>query len=1208
MMRRPNARAEPIDMYLSTLGLYRKITAKDGSCLFRAVAEQVFYTQALHVQVREACVRFIEHNRERFEPFIEGPFDHHIYRLRNPKEWAGQVEISALSLMYKRDFVIYQEPEQAPTNVTQNGFEDKVMLCFSHGNHYDSVFRKRFQEAAAICQAVIYEILYKDVFKLPREADEAVEVLRSSTKKPRRDSFGSQDGNRENDPELEILDNVRAHRRPPLPYKVAKALDPEIYRNVEFDAWNEMKKEQQHKDYLIATGLQYAPGDKCQVVLEDSKRLYNAHIQEVQPEDGPVTVYIQDLGEKHTVPRKNLRPVAPVTPQRPWSPVIGRGYRNLSGYYQKYTNGMVPDADGFRGARRGSGRRGSPRLPMNNGMILPQGFIPPHTGPSYDAQQPCMHLPQPHNRYYGPKSSGARNPSPPPRFQNRVPECVDQVQVGSRGQNMNNNRQGYAPHDRRGRGGGRYPSHQHRHQGQFDNGMSYEELEEKRVLEEVALFELQERDSASFPALPHGHDNNMSGTNPAHFWSKLRKGNRRTPSPHQRMNTPSPINQTDQSTNADDEDESLNNQFEDVSINDPESTNADDEDESLNNQFEDVSINEPNDPDYLGAEGGDMNAPMMNRPKTPGEEYMGQVVNHMGSGGSEFLPTQEMPQQPIPVASWVNTNGSPASSSTTGSIGQYQSNSSTPSPPTIAVSVGYNTGQPATACPLGVPFYPMVIPVMEYLSGPINLATQPSKDPGGNDLPYGDISTMRYFFNLGVEYNRRICMVQQAHWQQQQQQMQLQQTDSGYASAGPYNPSPPPPPLVQQQQVQPQQQHQQQQMQQVQDSEGSPIMQLAENTSYNREPSGPNQCDTSVSDDERESEQAQPMTSGASLKSSGVPQLTSPTPEEPVHNVTINQASSKPCTSSSHATPITVTVSLASASEPARVLSSSNIAMIPQSNQMTYQQLPQTPVHSIPQAPQTPIHSIPVPMGTDIDRRDNRIANVTPLKSSIPRNIPSKLEAAASERGVIGSMHSTTPSPTILFCFPDGMDMNSQPRLSMETPPRRMSSLDMSNPAGVFPMSPFPSTNNIFTSPSNTTGAVHRQHQSSYYADSMAPSLGNMNQHLPPSHPQAYYGPVPTNHHNSNIQTESAFSHPMGQFQHQAPPPLPPAPISQPTNYQYPLQPSPAQWGPAGYQYGSPVKAPAGIPPQYGQSPPAATYVTNTAPIASPTQYMPANQ
>eukprot|EP00057_Strongylocentrotus_purpuratus_P019432 XP_011673906.1 PREDICTED: putative HIN1-like protein [Strongylocentrotus purpuratus] len=92
---------EPIDDFLASQGLVRKITAKDGSCLFRAVAEQVFHTQALHNDVRQACIRFMERNKEHFEPFVEGPFEQHLDKLQNAKEWAGQVEISALSLMYK---------------------------------------------------------------------------------------------------------------------------------------------------------------------------------------------------------------------------------------------------------------------------------------------------------------------------------------------------------------------------------------------------------------------------------------------------------------------------------------------------------------------------------------------------------------------------------------------------------------------------------------------------------------------------------------------------------------------------------------------------------------------------------------------------------------------------------------------------------------------------------------------------------------------------------------------------------------------------------------------------------------------------------------------------------------------------------------------------------------------------------------------------
>ncbi|PIK61060.1 hypothetical protein BSL78_01984 [Apostichopus japonicus] len=104
----------------------------------------MFYTQVFHYAVREACISFMSHHREQFEPFIPGSFDHYLYHLKNPKEWAGQVEISALSLLYKRDFLIYQFPGKPPSDVTQNGFDKRIMLCFSHGNHYDSVLQRHF--------------------------------------------------------------------------------------------------------------------------------------------------------------------------------------------------------------------------------------------------------------------------------------------------------------------------------------------------------------------------------------------------------------------------------------------------------------------------------------------------------------------------------------------------------------------------------------------------------------------------------------------------------------------------------------------------------------------------------------------------------------------------------------------------------------------------------------------------------------------------------------------------------------------------------------------------------------------------------------------------------------------------------------------------------------------------------------------------------
>ncbi|KAB1282299.1 OTU domain-containing protein 4 [Camelus dromedarius] len=62
---------------------------------------QVLHSQSRHVEVRMACIHYLRENREKFEEFIEGSFEEYLKRLENPQEWVGQVEISALSLMYR---------------------------------------------------------------------------------------------------------------------------------------------------------------------------------------------------------------------------------------------------------------------------------------------------------------------------------------------------------------------------------------------------------------------------------------------------------------------------------------------------------------------------------------------------------------------------------------------------------------------------------------------------------------------------------------------------------------------------------------------------------------------------------------------------------------------------------------------------------------------------------------------------------------------------------------------------------------------------------------------------------------------------------------------------------------------------------------------------------------------------------------------------
>ncbi|XP_032613377.2 putative bifunctional UDP-N-acetylglucosamine transferase and deubiquitinase ALG13 isoform X1 [Hylobates moloch] len=74
-----------MDEYLGSLGLFRKLTAKDASCLFRAISEQLFCSQVHHLEIRKACVSYMRENQQTFESYVEGSFEKYLERLGDPK-------------------------------------------------------------------------------------------------------------------------------------------------------------------------------------------------------------------------------------------------------------------------------------------------------------------------------------------------------------------------------------------------------------------------------------------------------------------------------------------------------------------------------------------------------------------------------------------------------------------------------------------------------------------------------------------------------------------------------------------------------------------------------------------------------------------------------------------------------------------------------------------------------------------------------------------------------------------------------------------------------------------------------------------------------------------------------------------------------------------------------------------------------------------
>uniref|UniRef100_A0A4W6C1N4 ubiquitinyl hydrolase 1 n=1 Tax=Lates calcarifer TaxID=8187 RepID=A0A4W6C1N4_LATCA len=227
-----------MDDYLKSIGLHRKKIAKDGSCLFRAVAEQVLHCQSLHTKVRAKCVEFLKQNRESYAAFVEGDFEEYLCKLRDPQHWVGEVEINALAFPLL--------------------FLSQVRLCFLNGNHYDSVYPVSHIKNAALCQSILYEVLYDGVFKVdqgslrPCQRISRPNDLLSDDSMPACPSSDESDG--------------RGRGRS-LPERVRRSLNPTLLRNIEYDVWHKTKRAQQKMDYSMAAGMQYTIGDRCQVCV-----------------------------------------------------------------------------------------------------------------------------------------------------------------------------------------------------------------------------------------------------------------------------------------------------------------------------------------------------------------------------------------------------------------------------------------------------------------------------------------------------------------------------------------------------------------------------------------------------------------------------------------------------------------------------------------------------------------------------------------------------------------------------------------------------------------------------------------------------------------------------------------------------------------------------------------------------------------------------
>ncbi|XP_067278887.1 putative bifunctional UDP-N-acetylglucosamine transferase and deubiquitinase ALG13 isoform X4 [Pseudorasbora parva] len=730
-----------MDEYLASIGLYRKMMARDASCLFRAVSEQLYYSQNYHQRIRKQCVNFMRANRCNFEPFVQGSFEKYLERLEDPTETTGQVEIKALSLVYRRCFVIYRYPGKPPTEIAEEDNLPKILLCCSNNGHYDVVYPKNYPMDAAVCQALLYELLYSRVLGVEEEELQvALEGFKGGGRRyrnshsmcsedagydtpedrPQREEWESGGHCRSEDKTRAGAEDQKATEgsgKLVLPYKVLKALEPELYRNVEFDVWQDSRKELQKTDYMVFAGRQYFLGDKCQVRLDPKGKYYNAFIQEVGSHTTAVTVFIEELAEKHLVSLSNLKPVNPVpawniTPSRK-----GNSYNHP----EQYSGELDPE---MRGRRR--------FFKKPRGV---HGPPPPPAGLAYEHYRP--HPPPRPPRGYGP-------PRSPARFLNRHHLIgPDMAYYPSPSKRCYQSFDNYSFRSRRSR-------RQMHSLNKECLSCVPEPGEETQDMEgSITFYEIEETDESAFSPIPGQAVSSPMVPGATAYWVPR---------------VPSPIPPSGK--------QPMTSSEEDLD----ERSNAGDQGEYSEEYL------------YSAAEGGYQNPSVYAAAAEATANLTIQEGSSRAGSPQEGVATYSYSQQVVVKSSVLSSsqqiNSAPAAIFTSNSSSSSTGSSQTPPNPLQPNSI-LTPGQPPPYNVLGRPAVPWFV---NELGEPVALAPPPpySYDPNGSDLPR-DYKVLQYYYNLGVQWYQQSYWQSMMHMQQVYQQpaadTQFQQYSSGIPTA-----------------------------------------------------------------------------------------------------------------------------------------------------------------------------------------------------------------------------------------------------------------------------------------------------------------------------------------------------------------------------------------------------------------------------------------
>lgn len=128
-----------------TMGLEVRKMLGDGNCMFRAIADQVYGDPEMYDVVRQACIDYMERERDHFSQFVTENFTSYCRRKRRDKVYGNNVELQAFCELYNRPILVYSYGTE-PINTFQGTYATDtppIRLSFHQSNHYNSLVDPR---------------------------------------------------------------------------------------------------------------------------------------------------------------------------------------------------------------------------------------------------------------------------------------------------------------------------------------------------------------------------------------------------------------------------------------------------------------------------------------------------------------------------------------------------------------------------------------------------------------------------------------------------------------------------------------------------------------------------------------------------------------------------------------------------------------------------------------------------------------------------------------------------------------------------------------------------------------------------------------------------------------------------------------------------------------------------------------------------------